>query len=85
MSIPDIINGMYEAFGSMAVALHCRKLYRDKQARGVSIVAAFFFTSWGIWNLFYYPHLDQWVSFTGGILLVAANILWAGMIIYYRK
>src|SRR6185436_15953847 len=24
----------------------------------------------GFWNLFYYPHLDQWLSFAGGVLIV---------------
>ena len=53
--------------------------------RGVSWMATTFFTSWGYWNLYYYPHLDQWWSFAGGVLIVVANTLWIGMMIYYIR
>jgi len=44
-----------------------------------------FFTSWGMWNLFYYPHLGQWYSFAGGVFIVSVNTFWLGQIIYYRR
>jgi hypothetical protein len=36
-----------------------------------------------VWNLYYYPHLDQWWSFAGGLVIVAANVLWIGLMVYY--
>lgn len=34
------------------------------------------FTVWGVWNLAYYPALGQWLSFVGGVVLVAGNLAW---------
>jgi len=64
---------------------HCRVLYRDKQVKGVSVLATSVFFSWGLWNLYYYPHLDQWLSFLGGLVIVAGNLLWLSMMFYYGK
>jgi hypothetical protein len=52
--------------------------------KGVSILSTTMFTAWGFWNLFYYPHLGQWWSFTGGLAIVAANALWVALMLKYR-
>lgn len=83
MSLPDLINGAFELLGGVAILGHCRRLYVDKQVRGASWMATTFFTSWGFWNLYFYPHLDQWLSFAGGLMIVAANTLWISMMGYY--
>jgi hypothetical protein len=44
-----------------------------------------FFSSWGYWNLFFYPALDQWLSFVGGLLLVVANTFWLLQIAYWMR
>ena len=44
-----------------------------------------FFTSWGVWNLYYYPTLHQWASFVGGIFLVLGNGTWVIMAAYYER
>jgi len=82
---PDKINGLYEAVGGFFILLHCWRLYKDKKVKGVSIVAVIFFTSWGVWNLWYYPHLNQWMSFVGGLFIVVSNSLWIWLLIRYRK
>lgn len=79
----DIVNGAFEAGGGLFVLNHCRALYRDKQTKGVSLLSTAVFTAWGFWNLYYYPHLGQWLSFAGGVLIVAANALWLAMALYY--
>ena len=63
--------------------LNVKALYRDKKVRGVKILPSVFFTSWGIWNLYYYPHLGQWLSFAGGLAIVWANLTWVGLALYY--
>lgn len=83
ISWPDVVNGLFETFAGAFIFLHIRQLYKDKQVKGVSIVAAVFFASWGYWNLFYYPHLDQWISFVGGLGVVTMNTIWCAMMIYY--
>ena len=81
----DLINGMFETFAGAMILLHCRRLWIDKKVRGASMVATTFFTSWGFWNLYYYPSLTQWWSFYGGIVVVSANGLWLSLMWKYRK
>lgn len=79
----DLINGSFEFLGGFFILLSCLKVFRDKKVRGVSPYHVIYFTSWGFWNLYYYPHLDQWTSFAGGTIIVLTNTLWVGMLIYY--
>jgi hypothetical protein len=52
----------------------------------VSIAATAFFAAWGLWNLYYYPHLGQWASWAGGVAVVTTNTAYvAGMIYYARR
>ena len=81
----DFINGLIEAVAGLFVLNHCRVLYAHKETRGVSIVSSVFFTLWGFWNLYYYPHLNQPISFYGGLFVVAANVIYVGMMVIYRQ
>jgi len=81
----DGFNGTYELLGGVFIALNCVRIYKDKMLRGVDWKTVVFFTTWGWWNLYYYPHLDQWVSFAGGIFIVTANTVWLGQIFYYLR
>jgi hypothetical protein len=83
--IPDLINGWFELFGGFFIILHCFRIIKDKSVKGVSIIAAMFFVSWGIWNLYYYPYLGQWISFVGGIVMVTASLFWVGLMFYYKQ
>jgi hypothetical protein len=84
MTIPDTINGTFESFGGLMILNHCRAVLKDKTVRGVSIISTVFFTGWGVWNLYFYPSLGQWMSFTGGLVIVAANTFWIGLMMRYR-
>ena len=82
----DIINGGFEALAAFFVLLHVLKLRHDKQVKGVSVLAVFFFTAWGVWNaLVYYPALGQWMSWAGGIAVAGMNTLYVGMLIHYSR
>ena len=85
MTIPDLINGSFEAFGGVLLCMNIVRILKDKKVSGVSLVPVSFFTLWGCWNLFYYPHLNQWASFMGGILVVLANTTWVLLAIYYKR
>ena len=85
MTTPDLINGLFEAFGTIFVYLHIRQIRKDKTVAGISIPAVVFFTSWGFWNIFYYPHLEQWISFVGGLGIVTMNSIWVYYLIKYWK
>lgn len=83
--IADVINGLFEMLGGIFVLNHCRTVIKDKAVAGVSIVSTIFFTLWGVWNLYYYPSLDQWWSFLGGLMIVSSNTLWVLLMFRYRK
>lgn len=79
----DGVNGLLERLGGVFILLHCYRLFRQKKVRGVSIIACIFFASWGVWNFYYYPFLNQWCSFIGSIGIVLGEVLYISMIIYY--
>lgn len=83
--IPDFINGAFELCGSVAVACSCWALYRAKQVKGFSALHLLYFTLWGLWNLYYYPSLGQWLSFYGGLGVVTTNLVYLRMIFYYGR
>ena len=85
MMWPDAVNGAFELLGGAFIAQSILKLHREKMVRGVSWLHAGFFSVWGFWNLFYYPHLDQWLSFAGGVGIVTANTIWLGQLIWYSR
>jgi hypothetical protein len=74
-----------EIFGGIAMAGNVLKVYRDKKTRGVNWNTQIFFTSWGIWNLAYYPSLGQWASFAGAVSLVISNAFYVTLMWRYRK
>lgn len=82
---PDAINGLFELLGGMWVWHNVVVLRRDKMVRGVSWVVQALFTAWGWWNLYYYPHLGQWASFAGGVMMVVANSTWTVLAVRYRR
>ena len=75
----DLVNGAFELVGAGFNAWNCRRLWIDWRLAGYDWRATAFFTAWGFWNLLYYPSLDQWFSFAGGVAIVAANSLWIAM------
>ncbi len=81
----DLINGLFELGGAIAVLNHCRHLYRDKAVNGVSVLSTVFFTIWGLWNTYFYPTLGQYWSLIGGIAICMANALWVFLLIHYRN
>lgn len=80
---PDVINGLFEVVGSLFILLSVHKVWKDKSVKGVSWLHVSFFVGWGVWNLYFYPHLDQWWSFGGGIVLAGVQSLWLALLIYY--
>jgi hypothetical protein len=81
----DVVNGSYELLGAPFILLSVIQLAKEKKVHGVSWLHAGFFATWGMWNLYYYPHLEQWFSFVGGIAIVTVNTFWLGQLIYYTK
>jgi hypothetical protein len=81
----DLINGLFQLSGGIMNASNCVVLYRAKKVSGVNKWTTLLFAVWGIWNLYYYPTLNQWYSLVGSLLMAVANIAWFIMSIYYSK
>jgi hypothetical protein len=79
----DCVNGLFESCGGLFVLMNIWRVVKDKTVRGVAIAPTAFFTLWGLWNLYYYPSLGQWVSFGGGIAVVSGNAVWVGLALKY--
>jgi hypothetical protein len=82
---PDQINAIFEFVSALFIGINVWRLYKDKRVAGVSLWPTAFFASWGLWNLYFYPALNQWWSFGAGIGIVIVNVLWLGMAVYYGK
>ena len=85
MSWQDIVNGAFEASAGLFLFNNVRLLWKHKKISGVSVLSTAVFTAWGYWNLYYYPHLNQMMSFLGGIGVVAANTMWVILAIRYKN
>ena len=81
----DGINGLFELGGSLLLWMNVRRLLKDKGYAGVYVPATAFFALWGLWNLYYYPSLGQWLSFAGGCSIVVANGTCVGLMLYYGR
>jgi len=81
----DALNGSLELLGGLFIAFSIARILRDKEVRGISWIHVGFFTIWGLWNLFYYPHLGQTWSFIGGIGVFVANSIYLALLIYFSR
>lgn len=81
----DLINGAFEFTAGLMTWLNVRQIIKDKKVRGYNLKVFMFFTLWGYWNLYYYPSLNQWWSFYGGISIMLANTIWLMLAIYYKR
>jgi hypothetical protein len=85
MHLADITNGLFECIGGIMIWINVRQLAEDKEVKGVHWLPTFFFTSWGYWNLYYYPSLNQLFSFIGGLFIVSGNTAWVYLMMKYWK
>lgn len=84
MFAPDLINASFEGLAGVVSLTNVRALWRAKRIQGVHWGPTTFFTAWGLWNLFYYPHLGQWASFVGGLSIVLVNAMWLALVWRFR-
>lgn len=85
MTGPDLINGTYELFGAVAILASIRAIRRTQAVAGYSAMTLLYFTSWGLWNLYYYPHLKQTMSLVGAVSTALANLVYLGHLVYYSR
>jgi len=81
----DLINSIFELFGAIVIWKNVKQLIKDKQVKGVYYPLWIFYATWGFWNLYYYPSLNQHLSFYAGIVMVIGNTIWVSLAFYYGK
>jgi hypothetical protein len=79
----DLINALFELGGTFMMLPSLERVYRTKIVQGVHWLTPLFFWLWGLWNIFYYPSLDQGLSFIAGCLLFVTNTAWLYLILRY--
>lgn len=84
MEINDLINGSFELISGIISLINIKQLIKDKTLKGISWIPTFFFTLWGMWNLYYYPSLGQTLSFIGGLGIFITNAIWLILVLYYK-
>lgn len=84
-SLWDVGNGLFEAIGAVCIWANVRRLWLDRVVRGVDWRVTVFFWGWGVWNLFYYPALDQWFSAVAGGVLALGNSVWVVLHIWLSR
>ncbi len=80
---PDMVNGLFEIFGAFVLCFNVKQIRKDRAVKGINPWTTVFFTTWGMWNLYYYPSLEQWWSFYGGLAIVIVNTFWLIHVIVY--
>lgn len=83
--IPDLINGTFEAGGGIFLLLDVYRMWKDRCLSGVHWLPKLWFMAWGYYNVFYYPHLHQTLSFLGGLVIVTVNTVWLALYLKYVR
>lgn len=83
MITPDTINAIFETGGGIAVTYNCIRLWRDRAVNGISITSQAWFSTWGLWNIYFYWYYDHTYSWYAAIFLASVNSLWVVMAIYF--
>ena len=81
----DIVNGLFEFGGAIALSRNVVMTFKAKEVKGISILSTAWFSSWGIFNCLFYPSLGQYWSFVAGAMVALVNTVWVGQMIYYSR
>lgn len=84
MNNADMINAIFETGGAILLTTNVKQLVRDKKLAGVRLIPTVWFNVWEFWNLFYYYHLSQMLSWIAGFAVLIVNITWVSLAIYYK-
>ena len=85
MSTPDLINGTIEFAGSLAAWVNLITLWKDRGYAGISIPVMAFFAGRSLWRGYFYWHLHQPISGTGGLSNGFAYVFFVVLMLYFGK
>jgi hypothetical protein len=81
----DEVNSLMECIGGVLIWLNVREIYKDKDAKGISIWTTIFFNYWCLNYFYFYASLGQWCSVVANFFYATGNITWLVLFIYYKK
>lgn len=84
MNSLDLLNAFFPFVGCFFVILNIKKLYQDKEVKGIQWYSPLFFYTGQLVNVYFMWNLNQVYSFIGGALLVSFSLTWWSMMIYYN-
>ena len=84
-SLLDAANAVLQLGGAWATWRNVEELLVHRILRGVRLRSIAFFAMWGVWNVFYFWELEQWLSVATGLLLCTGNAAWVALALHYRK
>jgi hypothetical protein len=65
--------------------LNCHAAWKHKAVRGVSLLAVVGYTSWSVFNVYYFGTLGQAWSQMGNCFILVGNATWLGLALSYRR
>lgn len=80
----DYVNAGIEFVNIIMMSINIRKIYIDKEAKGISIYSAMYSWGYSIWFAIFCNELDQPVSTFVSTVYVFANLIWLSLFIYYN-
>mgnify|MGYP001599850197 CR=1 FL=1 len=83
MSWQDSVNAGFELACALLLWANVRTLYKDKQIKGIALSPNYLYLAGGLWDLYYYPFLNQWISFFACAVYTTGFTLWLGMAVWY--
>lgn len=85
MNISDYMNAGFEAGGAAFNILNIRKILIEKEVKGVSLVPTAVFTTWGLFNVYFYSVNHLPISAIAAIAMCLVNATWVFLALKYRN
>lgn len=86
LEIADLVNSIFVLVSGVFCWLNVRALVAARSVKGVCWLTQLVFALWGWWQLYYYyAALSQQVSGAMTVSIVAANTVWVGLALRYRR
>lgn len=81
---PDYTQAAWELGSAVFSVLNIFAIRRSKSIAGIHWAPTAFYTTWGLYNLWFYTTLHLPVAWWAGIAITCTNATWLGHVAYYE-
>lgn len=81
----DLVNSLFVVTAIVVNISSIRKLYLDKEVKGVSVLPQFYYLIWSFWHIYFYQVNKGFLSFLGEIGMAIVIGVWIIQWIYYKR